>query len=436
MSPRTLLILIVAGVAAVAGGWFFGTATKPRQVAVDTGQLMFPGLAPKLQGATKIEITNQGKTTTIERKGTPGNERWGLVDRGGYPIQDTKLRGMLTGLTELRLVEQRTTDPEQFGRLGLQDPDAKDSKSNLLRVLDASGQPMVSVIVGHRRVRTQAKVAEQVYVRRPGENQTWLAEGTLQVDADPQLWLDRDVLNIAHTKIERVAVTRGEQVLEMVGKDGKLSVTKPADPPALEEYRVEDVARALESLTFQDVQPDSAPTGEALGQGAFTTTDGLTITATVLKGEKDIWARFAVTGDEKAKAEAERLQARLAGWTFQLGSWKEKALIPVLDDLKAAEKPPAEAPADAATPGTPPGADPATMSTPVAPATMSTPVAPATMSTPAAPAAMSTPVAPATMAPPGAPTADPAAGAAPVSATGAAPPADAPSAGTTAPPKP
>lgn len=409
MSPRTLLILIVAGVAAVAGGWFFGTATKPRQVAVDTGQLMFPGLAPKLQGATKIEITNQGKTTTIERKGTPGNERWGLVDRGGYPIQDTKLRGMLTGLTELRLVEQRTTDPEQFGRLGLQDPDAKESKSNLLRVLDASGQPMVSVIVGHRRVRTQAKVAEQVYVRRPGENQTWLAEGTLQVDADPQLWLDRDVLNIAHTKIERVAVTRGDQVLELAGKDGKLSVTKPADPPALEEYRVEDVARALESLTFQDVQPDSAPTGEAIGQGAFTTTDGLTITATVLKGEKDIWARFAVTGDEKAKAEAERLNARLAGWTFQLGAWKEKALIPVLDDLKAAEKPPAEAPPDAATPGTPPGADPATMSTPVAPTTM---------------------------APPGTPTADPAAGAAPVSATGSSPPADAPPAGTTAPPKP
>ena len=223
------------------------------------------------------------------------------------------------------------------------------------------------MLVGHRRVRTQAKVAEQVYVRRPGENQTWLAEGNLQVDADPQLWLDRDILNIAHTKIERVAVTRGDQVLELAGKDGKLSVTKPDNAPPLEEYRVEDVARALESLTFQDVQPDAAPTGEAIGQGAFTTTDGLTITAIVLKGEKDIWARFAVTGDDKAKAEAERLNAKLAGWTFQLGSWKEKALIPVLDDLKAAEKPPAEAPADAAAPG-------ASEATPApAPAPMSAP---------------------------------------------------------------
>ena len=403
MSPRTLLILIVAGVAALAGGWFFGTATKPQQVAVDTGQLMFPGLAPKLQTATKIEITNQGKTTTIERKGTPGNETWGLADRGGYRVQDTKLRGMLTGLTELRLVEQRTTDPDQFSRLGLQDPDAKESKSNLLRVLDASGQPMVSVIVGHRRVRTQAKVAEQVYVRRPGENQTWLAEGTLQVDADPQLWLDRDVLNIAHTKIERVAVTRGDQVLELAGKDGKLSVTTPDNAPPLEEYRVEDVARALESLTFQDVQPDSAPTGEAIGQGAFTTTDGLTITAIVLKGEKDIWARFAVTGDEKAKAEAERLNARLAGWTFQLGSWKEKALIPVLDDLKAAEKPPAEAPADAAAP--------APMSAPVGPTTMPEP---ATIPAPAEPATMPAPA-----------TAGPAPAAPPASATGSPAPTEA-----------
>ena len=89
---------------------------------------------------------------------------------------------MLTALTELRLVEPRTKDPAEFSRLGLEDPNGKTAKSDLLRVLDASGKPIVSLIVGHRRVRTQGNVPEQIFVRRPDDNQTWLAEGSLEVD--------------------------------------------------------------------------------------------------------------------------------------------------------------------------------------------------------------------------------------------------------------
>src|SRR6202012_1415149 len=116
-------------------------------------------------------------------------------------------------LTELRLVEPRTTDPAEFSRLGLEDPTGKTATSNLLRVLDASGKPIVAVVVGHRRVRTQGNLPEQVYVRRPDDNQTWLAEGNLQVDADPQQWLDRDILSIDHARIAKVAVTRGDAAL-------------------------------------------------------------------------------------------------------------------------------------------------------------------------------------------------------------------------------
>ena len=159
MKPRTLIALVVVGVLAVAGGWYFGTAQQPsQQQAYNGGKLMFPDLAPKLQNAARIEITHQDKTTAIVKHG----DTWGLEDRGGYEVQPGKLRGMLTALTELRLVEQRTTDPDQFSKLGLEDPNAKTGTSNLLKVLDASGKPIVALIVGHRRVRTQGNVPEQV----------------------------------------------------------------------------------------------------------------------------------------------------------------------------------------------------------------------------------------------------------------------------------
>jgi hypothetical protein len=338
MSTRTLIALLIAGVLAIAGGWYFGIATVPvEQKSVDAGKLMFPGLAPRLKDATKIEVIHKGKPMTIALV----NGQWGVTDRGGYRVQESKLRGMLTALTELRLVEPRTSNPAEFSRLGVEDPNAPDSNSNLLRVLDAAGKAMVEVIVGHRRVRTQGNVPDQVYVRRPGQNQAWLAEGSLEVDADPSLWLDRDIMNIDHSRIAKVEAIHGDQVLAFARDGDKLTLTQPADHPKLDDYKLEDVDRALELLTFQEVKPGSDPLGAPEGHAVFTTSDGLAVTATVFHTGKDLWVQFAVSGDDKAKAEADRLSSRVNGWSYQIGSWKEKALVPTLDDLKAAPEKPA-----------------------------------------------------------------------------------------------
>ena len=353
MTPRTLVLLVVLGVVAIACGWYFGIDTLPSaQQSASTGKLMFPDLAPRLQQATKIEVLHQGKPMVIEKRSINGQVRWGLADRGDYPVQETKLRAMLTALTELRLVEQRTADPTQFATLGVEDPDAKDSNSSLLRVLDASGKAIAALIVGHRRVRTGADVPEEVYVRRPNENQSWLAEGSLEVDSDPQLWLDRDIMNIDHSRIAKVVVTRGNETLQFARANDKFALDTPADHPKLDDYKLEDVARALELLTFDDVRPDAAPAGDALGKSVFSTSDGLTVTALIYpapapaaakpdaapapEADRDLLARFSVTGDAKAKAEADRLQARLAGWTYRVGAWKQQSLVPSLEDLQAA----------------------------------------------------------------------------------------------------
>lgn len=338
MNQGKLLGLAAAAAIALAGGWYFGTATQLAQKsAMDPGSLMFPGLAAKLKDAQRIEIASKGKTEVIALK----NGVWGLADRGGYKVQDSKLRGMLTTLTELRLVEQRTSDPEQFKRLGVEDPSGdKESTSTLLTIFDGANKPVVSLITGHRRMRTQGHVPEQVYVRLPGDKQSWLAEGGLQADTDPQAWLDRDVINIPHGQIMKVVATRNGQTVELTRQGDVLKVTKPAEYPKLEDYKVDDVARALESLTFMDVKPGNEPIGETAGQAVFSTSEGLEIAAVLHHLDKDSWTTFTVTAPERNKPEAERLNAKLAGWAFQTGLWKDKALAPTIDDLKAADPAP------------------------------------------------------------------------------------------------
>jgi hypothetical protein len=327
-------MLGVVGVAAIGVGWQFGTATAPTgAVTVAPGTLVFPGLAAKLQGAKTIEILHQGQKLVLVQ----ANGKWGIADRGGFPVQQDRLRELLTGLTELRITEARTSDPEQLARLGVEDPLPATANSNLLKVVDGSGGVLAELVVGHRRVRTQGNVPESIYIRRPAEAQAWLAEGRLPVDADPQLWFERDIANINHDKIASVHVVRGETTLDFAREGDRLVLTAPAEHPKLDEYRVEEVGRALEMLTLSDVKPASQQPGEKLGTAEITTTDGMKITAQVFKTEKDIWAQFAATGAGDAAGPAGVFQARVAGWAYQIGSWKEKSLVPMLADLKAEE---------------------------------------------------------------------------------------------------
>ncbi len=371
MKPITVMVLVVCGVLALGGGWYFGTRTEPaEQTRIASAGLMFPGLAPKLASVAKLEIAHQGNTLTIEKR---PDGQWGIASMHDYPVQESKLRGLLTGLTELRLSEPRTSEPSEFPRLGVEDPNGKTAASNLLTLVDTVGKPVISVIIGHRRVRSQGNGAEEVYVRRPDENQSWLAEGSIEADADAAQWLDRDIINIGHDRIASVDVNDNALVFGKAG--GKFALLQPADHPKLEDYKVDDVGRALELLTLMSVKADGDVKVPETGHAVFTTNDGLAVTVHVFHAPKtgdkdaDVWARFSASGPDAVKKEADALNQRVNGWSYEIGSWKEKALVPTLDDLKAAEpkKPlaaapaPALAPAPAASAETPPvatGADP------------------------------------------------------------------------------
>ncbi len=334
MKTRTSLILAVVGGLTLAGGWALGPGSlQGSSMTVAPGTLVFPGMAARLQQAARIDITTKGETLHIARNGTV----WGLADRDGFRLQGDKLRELLTGLTELRITEPRTSDATQYGKLGVDDPSAKETTASLLRVLDAKGAPLAELIVGHRRVRTAGNVPETLYIRRPGEKQSWLAEGRLPVDADPQLWFDRDIANIAKDKIAGVTVHRGEAELVFGLADGKPALLSPAEHPKLDDYKLEDVFRGLEGLTLTEVRKAEKVPGEKIGSSEIRLADGAAVEAMVYRDGKDIWAIFAAKGDS-----VKDLAQRAAGWAFQLGSWKEQSLVPGLDDIKASEP---EAPA-------------------------------------------------------------------------------------------
>lgn len=336
MRTKSALILAAAAVVVLALGLEFGMGPREKSYDTSGGTLVFPDLTGKLATAVEIDIVHAGRTLKIARKTTDPGAAWGVVDHNAYPAQASKVRELLTGLTELRYDEPRTSEAAEYPRLGVEDPNAKASNSTLVRVLDASG-PIAQLIVGHQRTAASGN-GQTLYIRRPNEVQAWLADGSLPVSADVMEWLNRDLVNIPADQIEGVTVDRGGQKLVFARKDKKLTLTDPAEHPKLDEFRLEEIGRGLENLSLEDFRPAPAP-GNALGKAVFTTHDGTSVTVDVSKAGPAVWATFAAEGKGAAPL------GKLKGWAYEIGSWKEKALVPTLDDLKAATPAASSAPA-------------------------------------------------------------------------------------------
>jgi Domain of unknown function (DUF4340) len=265
MKQRTLAILGAAAVLSIGTALVLSPGNPEAPAGAD--KLAFEGLASRLGGATRIEIDKHDGKLVLERKG----DTWVAAERGGYPVRVERVRELLVGLTEVRLLEPRTADPSLHERLGVEDPSKPGSTGLLVRVQEANGTPMAELVVGRRRVRTQGNLPESAYIRRPGEAQSWLAEGRLPVDADPQLWLDRDVVNLPATRVREVAVRRTDEpelVLVRAGQategSAKLALSAPPGFQATDESAVDEVARALEFVTFLEVKPEGDAPGAAL----------------------------------------------------------------------------------------------------------------------------------------------------------------------------
>jgi len=358
MKSRTTVILLVVAVVVFALGWIVQNHNVTKESAsLREGQLAFPDLAAKLNGAERIEIIHQGSKVTLLRKGN----QWLIAERSDYPALSEKTHALLAGLASLRLVELRTTDPAFYDRLGVEDPSKPASGSTLLKVFDGGGKILAELIVGNKHASPQPNLPDEIYVRKPDDQQSWLAEGKLDADTDASNWMNHDIISIDHARIAKIDIERGNEKLELVRNGDRFELKVPADHPPLDSNALDQVARALEFVSFTDVKHAKDEPGAPLASAVFATDDGLVVTVKTNKAEKDaLWVTFSVSGSGKAKEEAEKLKHTLEGWAYQIGSWKERALAPTLNDLKPVNVPATASSSPAPATAEPPGNGPTT----------------------------------------------------------------------------
>ena len=205
----------------------------------------------------------------------------------------------------------------------------------------------------------QTQGARRFYVRRTGEERTWLAEGYLNINPLMLNWIKSEVVNIARERIARVDVIQPNgqtATIVNIGVKDKFGTPEDLDKTIFKyEQLGYDMAGTLFQLRMEDVQPlkDFSRGESEVVTAEFTTFDGLKVTAetsfidgsyfSVFKAEYDaalvktapkgIIEADKLKAAEQVKQEVAVINKELNNWVYRFGGFIGTNLMRAKDDM-------------------------------------------------------------------------------------------------------
>lgn len=304
---------------------------------------LFPGLTERLNDVGEIAIESAEGSFHVRLTDDQG---WVVVERDLFPADLGTVRATAIGIAELELVEPKTARAEWLGQLGLEAPadgGAPADGDEAIRIVlsDATGNVMADLLVGDGQATADAQGRRDIYVRRTDQTQAWRARSFLTPQADLGAWLDKNVLDIARDRIGATTVR------PVAGPTYSVSRTSPHEPdfqlvdmPAGRELLypgvTDSVATAITRFDFEDVRARGELDFRAAAEIETRTFDGLIVTLQLTVEDGAHWAAMSVeAGTDEAQAEAQTLNAQLAGWAFKLSQFQADTFLTTRESLLA-----------------------------------------------------------------------------------------------------
>lgn len=327
----TIVSIACAGVALRLGG---GTVSPP----ASENQPLFPGLAGEVGDLTRLRVKTPSYALVMERRGTA----WVAADRGDYPLRAASVANLLAGLGELRLVEPKTINPALYARIGVEDPNAKEAGSSLVALERTSGS-LGELIIGKHAESIGFDPLGGIFVRRPGDAQSWLAQGSPTIPSELIGWFD-ELPAYASVGVTRVAVSEGGKTLFDAVKKGNSYEPAPAAPgsaPVAEQVNDAAVKRLVDVVgtgTFDDVAAaDKVSFAGETRSVHFELANGVTIDITLGTKDGRQWVRYLPTAapTSSAAAQVHDFAERGKSYAFALPDYQTSALTLKIDQLTA-----------------------------------------------------------------------------------------------------
>lgn len=344
MSPKLFLataivtaITLAAAVVAVVSEAHVATVQTSNEPA-------FAELRKNPDAVTKIIIKDAHTAFTLNR-GSDG--RWSAPDKFDYPADTAKVRDLVVTMADMQLVEPKTVMPDRYQRLEVENLDAEDAKSRLVRLESQDGTVLAEALFGKAVNRKTGPANAGVYMRPVGAERAWLASGDLAPDVAVNQWLDRSIVDLAASDVRKVAVEPQASPPYAIERSKGEDDFHVADLPKDAAVKQDDVNRlgaALANLSFKEVKPaDQINWPETPDTATFETFDKLAIDVRLTKVEDATWISIsaAYLGDQSdesdgataARKQADDINQRVGKWAYQVPDHVADRLRRPLDEL-------------------------------------------------------------------------------------------------------
>jgi hypothetical protein len=291
MNSRTLIGFAVALVVLVGLAAFGHRNAESGDVGA--GALFMPGLKPQLNDVDRVKVVGAGEKTiaTLVRK----KDGWVVAEKDAYPADVSKVRDALLNLADAHIVEQKTSNPDYYSRLGVEPVKLSTATGTELTLL-AGDKTIAAVTIG------KSSGNEYRYVRNNAQPVSYLIDKSLEVPTEAAKWTEPKIVDIDGKSVREVTITRSN--------GETLTITKAK--PEQEDFAVENVPKgrelqypgvadvvgnALHGLQLQDVAAVSADEPAPDVTSVYRTFDGLVLTVKGTKKDDAAWIELAASVD-------------------------------------------------------------------------------------------------------------------------------------------
>lgn len=337
MSPRSFYKLLIVTLATLVVAVAFWILTPEYSAGTFFGEPLFPGLIEKLNDVEVVSVEHGGRTLTFLKDETGG---WSLMEENGYPADKERIRNALIGLAHLEKIEPKTSLPEFYPDLHVEDNSTENAQSHLITLLKKDGQQITGLLVG-KKINGITWNGQGYFVRFPNEAQSWLVRGNIDVTGGSHSWMATRILPLTAGRAGTITVIDGSKTRE--------GVYKRTDPalPILPSFTsdgyiitslgfIKRMEEALTSFDFESVAPRPAELAQTVPFSSFLieTLDGLRIYMFLYLENSIPYAAVSFVANEDAadavKAEAAELENIHNKWLYRMPVEKISPILPFL----------------------------------------------------------------------------------------------------------
>ena len=322
MNIKSLVILVVFLLVG-AGAYFSSAAKNSINTSERIGSAIVPSLQAALNDVSELQVlgANNKILVTLQRQ----NNSWLVKERNQYTADISKIRSALLSLAEAKIIEQKTSNPDLYEKLGVENIDS--DKAQGIKAIVSYADQNRELIVG----KPGPQINKSRYVRLANNDVSWLIDRKIDLKHEPDYWLRKDIVSIEPSEVAAVTILlQDDSKLEIgnSGEEDKFEVINLTDPTTqVIEAELHQVTNALSSFQLLDVVENTKfENAEPAMHVTYQLKSGVNVNVTAYEIEKEHFAAIdfrlidEISAEQKSAAEEyiEELEKLTSGWVYKI----------------------------------------------------------------------------------------------------------------------